>query len=220
MDGHHPHERGSSSMKKILFILCFFIVNGLLFAGSPLHMGAGIKTGYLLAMPGSEYEIMGTETKEFQLLHDIIAGGYLDIDYVRIDIDFAIMLGGNQYTDGEPADFPSDNFISYIYATILLKYPINLGGVKLWPGVGARYSFCIGYTMGGTNFLDSDDADLNDIYMSGGLGLDIPAGPLCITPSILFHYNITPNPLKEIMIPGMLINWFEIEAGIGLAFLF
>jgi hypothetical protein len=207
-------------MKKLLFLLFFFILPGLLFAESPLYMGAGIKTGYLLSMPGSEYEIMGTTTKEFQLLHDIIAGAYFDADYVRIDIDFAIMLAGNQYTDGDPVDFPSDNFISYINVTLLLKYPIKLGGVKLWPGVGARYAFCIGYTLGGTNYLESDDADLNDIYMSGGLGLDIPAGPLCITPSILFHYNITPNPLKEIPIPGILISWFDIEVGIGLAFMF
>ncbi|MBN1698273.1 MAG: hypothetical protein JW881_12235 [Spirochaetales bacterium] len=207
-------------MKRFPLVLTVFMLTGSLFAGSPLQLAAGIKTGYVLSVSGSKYEIMGTTYESLQLLHDIVAGAYFDAEFVRIDIDWSMMLAGGWFMDGDEIDPYTDNFISFINATLLLKYPISLGGVKLWPAFGARYAFCIGYTLDGDNYLESDDTQLNDIYMCGGLGLDIPAGPLAITPFVLFHYNITPNPEKDIAIPGMTISWFDIEAGIGVAFLF
>jgi hypothetical protein len=98
--------------------------------------------------------------------------------------------------------------VSFINLSLLGKLPFEVAqGANLWFGAGIEYDLNLAYDMNGdgTNDFTMDIgqgsknySDLNDLYVIAGIGADIAMNANWLfTPSIIFGYNLTPDPLSS-----------------------
>jgi hypothetical protein len=201
-------------MKKLCLVLVILIIPAALFA-QDFKVGAGAKGGITFY----NYNVSYSGLNVGENMTNLLAGAFLDLTYVRLDIDYEMFLSGQVYTPFGTADI-IDTSIGYLDFTLLGKYPFKLGMIKLWPAVGARFALPLIYTMSGTNVLEDPTADLADFYIMAGGGVDIDLGGVFITVQALYGFNLTPNQTTTTPPAGYTLSGSDIEISAGVGFTF
>ncbi|HET6451071.1 MAG TPA: hypothetical protein VFI08_07150 [Spirochaetia bacterium] len=126
-------------------------------------------------------------TTEVRSEVSLTARQFLDFTYGMVEIGYALNRGSTEPT----AAATSTAFAAVLTGvsfTAALKYPFELGPVALFPMVGAEYVLNLGYTDDKGNNLKSTLAGpasaLNELWLKGGLGLDVYLGPIFVRPIV------------------------------------
>jgi hypothetical protein len=154
-----------------------------------------------------------------QLVH---AGLFVDQTYLRLDISYAFTPAKplSVKTDGvESAPSRPDDFwkMQLIQACVLGKLPIPVGPITVWPSLGLQYSVCMYLDSDGDGDNDSPSFDsLWDLYLVGGVGIDVPIGAgFFVTGGVFFDYNLTPSPDRHFTAS---YTWFDLTVKVGAGF--
>lgn len=126
------------------------------------------------------------------------AGVFFDATILRLSADYSRSFGdykikGESTVFGQ-TDMSSDKYEkSSLDLTVIGKFPIDLGLVKIWGGAGIMYSLNL------TEEYDGDDISknsrLNDFYLVAAGGVDVTLNDaVYLCPALTLGYNLTPNP--------------------------
>lgn len=125
-------------------------------------------------------------------------GVFFDLDYLVVDCSLAYSLEGTSILEDFSGTTDTDIKDSFTYFRIqgLLKYPIQLGSIKVFPTAGVEYR----------QLSEAQDEDGNDIfsyieensdflveqwYVRGGVGMDVPLNDLFFIRALtLFGYKL------------------------------
>ena len=112
---------------------------------------------------------------------------FFDITYAEIDIGYMIDHGS---TPGVAATITAPSFngeATYFTIAGFAKYPIDLGGVLIFPLLGAQLNLNLTLTDASGNdlkagFTPAQQADLNKLWLMGGVGADVILGRFFLAP--------------------------------------
>jgi hypothetical protein len=186
-------------MKKILISIAMIIMAGTTIMAQSLMADtlAGFNISY--GVPWYTQEMGSSKLTESQSM--ISAGVFYDATIIRLSADYSRSYGdynveGESSLFGE-ADTSSDKYAkSSLDLTVIGKFPIDLGAVKIWGGGGVMYSHNL------TEKYDGDDisngSNLNDFFLIAAGGLDVTLDEVVyLCPALTLGYNLTPNPLDD-----------------------
>ncbi|MBN1798859.1 MAG: hypothetical protein JW822_09790 [Spirochaetales bacterium] len=222
-------------MKKIIGLLLILLLSTGAFAQDiSISAGAGINFVYWVTAQSDD---SGGPEVNFEMGWSALTGGvFVDLTYVMVNLSYAFTLGGPGATisvDGTKDDAASDAqttlmedmSASYLIITVLAKYPFDMGGVVIFPMLGAEYQLNLSLYDDDTDlkdgYSDEQNASLNDLYILAGVGADFD-----ITESLyarvmaLFSYSLTPEN------PGNyddddIVKWgWNIRAGVCIGYRF
>jgi len=207
-------------MKKIIGIVVLVLLAATMYAQN-IEFGVGGSAGLMLDFNTMSIDDIDTS---ISINHTMLFFGVcLDATFVRLGIDYALNVaqsGKLEYGSTEiDAEFEDGYSISFLSISLLGKYPIDLGGVIIWPAAGIRYALCLAYDIDGDGEDDlTDDDALNDLFALIGVGADITAGPVVVSPSLIFGYNLTSNPTTEDLPDDVSILNFNIQFGVSVIY--
>lgn len=123
------------------------------------------------------------------------AGGFLDLTYLRLGVDYRASVGDFKVKAGSNS-YTMDEKSKHIDYSALIKIPFNIGtSSKFWLGAGALYDYVLSWKEFGVE--RKDKYDLNDWYLELALGFDIGlSSTIALCPSLNFGYNLTPKMVK------------------------
>jgi hypothetical protein len=222
-------------MKKIIGLLVVLLLSTGAFA-QDISISAGAAVNFMYWVNSQSDDSGGPEVNQDMGWSALSAGAFVDLTYVMVNLSYAFTLGSPGVTisvDGTKDNAASDAATaaaedysaSYLVITVLGKYPFDVGGVVIFPMLGAEYQLNLTLYDDDTDLKDtfSDDADasLNDLYLLAGVGADFD-----ITESLyarvmaLFSYCLTPDN------PGNyddddIVKWgWNIKAGVCIGYRF
>jgi len=119
---------------------------------------------------------------------------FFDITYAEIDIGYMIDHGS---TPGVAATITAPSFngeATYFTIAGFAKYPIDLGGVLIFPLLGAQLNLNLTLTDASGNdlkagFTPAQQADLNELWLMGGVGADVILGRFFLRPEVLVGFK-------------------------------
>jgi len=129
----------------------------------------------------------------------LLSGKFLEIKvgYLKASTTGLNLSGNDDMGNPAAGDFgPAASFdSSYVTAGAFLKLPIDFGGLILYPMGGAEYDYNLTYTDANGNDLrgsltSQELADLNEIWLKGGLGLQLNFGHTFLALEGLYCYKI------------------------------
>jgi len=202
-------------MKKGTIILILLTISMTLFAQNMVFSG-GVKGG--LGFYNLNGKDSGSEIGNNMI--DLNLGVFADATYFRLTVDYEMFLSGKHYEVGFGEVKLIATEMRYINISVLGKYPINLGIVKLWPAVGGRYSVPLRYVLENADWLSLPGAKLDDFYIIGGAGADMDFGAIYLSIQVLYCYNITPEIGFSGPPPTIKFNGSNIECTVGVGFIF
>ena len=150
----------------------------------------------------------------------ISAGVFFDATILRLSADYSRSFGDYK-VKGESTIFGQTDMSSNKYEkssldlTVIGKFPIDLGMVKLWGGGGIMYSLNL------TEKYDGDDisknSKLNDFYLVAAGGVDITLNDeVYLCPALTIGYNLTPNPW-DYKVSGADYSGYMVKLSLGVA---
>ncbi len=174
--------------------------------GIPLRFGAGA-SGTAIHNPDVTYRRADAEYED--TFDTLAAGGAVlfDANYVQVSLGYLYDLGGYYYQvysgSGRRAVSPITDVRTYLTCAALLKFPIVIGPVAIFPLLGAEYRFNLVFTDSSGNNLkplitSQERADLNELWFLGGLGLDINIGRFFIRPEALAGLKLPSSTDNDI----------------------
>jgi hypothetical protein len=189
-------------MKKLVLCSLFLVLSVAAF--SQIAVSAGGQVGYAMSSMTDNIDVDADNFAHLSQTDNILGfGAFVDATYVRLNLEYAMALNATRTLEwvaggvtlfDETADSPDGYSVNWFNIVLLGKYPIALGAVKVWPTAGIMYSMLLSMDSDGDGTADDlTDADMNDIYLVGGVGLDFDlTKQLFLTGSALFNYNLTP----------------------------
>jgi small nuclear ribonucleoprotein (snRNP)-like protein len=122
---------------------------------------------------------------------------FLDMTYLQISVGYMSVSGGNTTTkvNGSISGGSFGESYSWLTSAAYLKYPVVLGAVSLFPLVGFQYRLNLAFTDSSGNDLRSgltnqQRADLNEVWLGGGLVADFSIGSFFIRPEALVGFKL------------------------------
>jgi hypothetical protein len=154
--------------------------------------GAGVSLEFLThpylkyGYSGSSYET----TYRYWPTEDFKA--FVDLTYIQISVGYMFIdtIGSVTSTvNGATSEGKAGYSYSYITLAAYLKYPFNVGPVKLFPLLGIDYRLNLTYTDGKNDLKSTltsqQQADLNEIWIEAGAGIDVSIGRFFLRPEVL-----------------------------------
>ena len=161
-------------MKKILVTM--FVMFLAVSASFALEMSAG--GGFVYGYQTAKVEFDGALSGLSETEHDDGFGvfGYFDATYAMVSVG---------YHEGDTT--------GYLDSSLVGKYPIKLGKCAIFPMAGAGYMCAV------KNDSDVSKKDLNQFYLRGGIGGDIPVTKkLYIRPTVAYNYYFDNKNQKDL----------------------
>jgi opacity protein-like surface antigen len=219
-------------MKKLLALLVVLLLATGAFA-QDINISAGATVNYIFWDAGALDAAPPNDVEENWSFISI--GAFVDVTYAMFSVSYAFSLGGPNVilsVDGTKDDAASEANTTnaekyaagYLVITALGKYPIDVGGVTIFPMLGVEYQLNLSLTDDGNDqkdgFTDDQNASLNDFYILGGLGADFNvAENIYIRAMVLYAYNLTPD--TPFTAGGDFTEWgWNIKGGISVGFMF
>jgi hypothetical protein len=201
-------------MKKALSLLVFLAL--VLPVSAEIRISLGASAGYDLQF----FTEVQPPTREI-ITQVVEAGAFIDATYVRLEASYAftpmkplsVKTDDIESAPSRPADFWK---MQLVQISLSGKFPIPVGTMTVWPSLGILWSTCLYLDHDGDGDNDVATYDsLNDFYLIGGIGVDVPiAAGIFITAGAFFDYNLTPLVDKDYTAT---YTWFDvkIKAGVG-----
>ncbi len=197
-------------MKRI--VVCVLLAAAGLPAFAQRFIVLGANAGYGLHSITAADETSRTEI----LTHAVKAGIFADIGFLRAEIEYAftpskplsVLVDGVQSAPGLPDDY----WKMQVFEVLLLaKLPIPVGIASVWPAVGLLSTLGIYFDMDGDGF---SDLLLNDYYLVGGVGADIPLTPISLlSVEALFELDFQ----STVGWSFTSFSWFDVTVKVGAA---
>ena len=154
--------------------------------------GAGVSAEFLThpylkyGYSGSSYET----TYRYWPTWDFKA--FVDLTYIQISVGYMFIdtIGSVTSTvNGATSEGAAGYAYSYVTLAAYLKYPFSVGPVKLFPLLGIDYRQNLTYTDGKNDLKSAlssqQQADLNEIWIEAGAGIDVSMGRFFLRPEVL-----------------------------------
>lgn len=126
-------------------------------------------------------------TKDVRSHVSLTARQFLDATYILVEVGYALNRGSTEAT----AAATSTAFAAVLTGVSVgaaVKYPFDLGPVAVFPIVGVEYVRNLSYTDDKDNNLKRTLAGppsaLDELWLKGGVGVDIYLGPIFIRPLV------------------------------------
>ncbi|MGA2612253.1 MAG: hypothetical protein ABSG38_02195 [Spirochaetia bacterium] len=167
--------------------------------GFAVSAGAGASLEYLFH-PSLKYKYSGSsyETTYSSVPVDIKA--FVDLTYIQVSAGYLFTTGfhSNSNVNGSTSGGSLEENYSYVTLAAYLKYPIGIGPVKLFPLLGVQCRLNLTYTGYESKDLKStltsqQKADLNEIWIEAGAGIDVPIGRFFLRPEVLVGFIKLPS---------------------------
>ncbi len=138
--------------------------------------------------------------------NDLSTFVFLDIKYIELSIGYTYLFSGKEKLTGTGyADFSydyDDMKINYFDMAAMAKFPIKLGRtITLFPLLGINYKLNLVCEDDGTDVkasLSSDEKkSLNQLWIKGGIGMDININKIFIRPSMTMGYRFKTKQIKN-----------------------
>jgi hypothetical protein len=134
------------------------------------------------------------EVKEEMKPIDIKA--FVDFTYLQVSAGY-IMVNGATGTIGIGSALSTmdlKGILTYVSFAGYLKYPFHVGAVTVFPLLGVEYKLNLTSKDGSGNDVKStmtsqQQADLNELWIEGGAGMDFTLGPFYIRPEVLIGFK-------------------------------
>ena len=117
---------------------------------------------------------------------------FVDLTFLQISAGYMFVSGGNITSKALGHTNGGSFGERYSYATLAayLKYPLGAGAVRFFPLLGVQYRLNLTFTDSAGNDLKSgltaqERADLDELWIRAGVGMDISIGRFFIRPEIL-----------------------------------
>ncbi len=167
------------------------------------NFGGGVKS----EISGNMYGIVPFSlTADFEMPSSGVGFyGFVDVNYAELSV--GLLFGGGKWKgtvggsaagqqvadeETEVGDMKQTN----LELGLLLKYPIDLSGLKVFPAVGINYSLCLGATLEGEKA--DDPGDLSRLWINFGVGADYNLSEnLFIRPVILYGIGMESKFEKD-----------------------
>lgn len=201
-------------MKNLFMAGFFLLVMGAVAFASPQRMQVGVTGLY----DHYNYTVSSSGVSFTDDRNNLVIGAFFDAIYARFIAEYQTMLSGTQSLAGISADYPSNSSISFVNLIALGKYPFQLGTTALWPAIGIRYSIPLTYTVSGTNYLSNSNADVADLYVCLGGGVDFALGSVIVGLSAFYDLSLTPNQTKTAPAAGISLTGFDLELSLNVGF--
>jgi small nuclear ribonucleoprotein (snRNP)-like protein len=118
---------------------------------------------------------------------------FVDLTYIQVSVGYMYIdtIGSvTSKVNGSTSEGKAGYSYSYVTLAAYLKYPFSVGPVKLFPLLGIDYRLNLRYTDDDHNDLKSaltsqQQADLNEIWIEAGAGIDVSIGRFFLRPEVL-----------------------------------
>lgn len=196
-------------MKKIIIVIISICITATAFAQPP-----SIGIGAVVSPSWQKFSIDNFENEPIDIdvtfsVRPIGVQAYLDVGSLIFTATYARSKTLKIEASGSDAGFSAGNVVegNLEITTIsfggLLKLPISLGNITLFPLLGAEYMLTLDIEGADSSFMDN----YNRIWLKGGLGLDIPLNQqIYLRPTALFGFGL-PNKYDDFVKAG----GFDIE---------
>jgi small nuclear ribonucleoprotein (snRNP)-like protein len=122
---------------------------------------------------------------------------FVDLTYIQVSVGYMFIdtIGSVTSTvNGSTSEGKAGYSYSYMTLAAYLKYPFSVGPVKLFPLLGIDYRLNLVYTDDDHNDLKStltsqQQADLNEIWIEAGAGIDVSIGRFFLRPEVLVGFK-------------------------------
>jgi hypothetical protein len=222
-------------MKKIIGLLVIILLSSGAFA-QDISMSAGALIDFMYWVNAESNDSGGPEVNTEIGWTALSLGAFVDLTYVMVNLTYTFTIGAPTATvseDGTKNDaasdaqteFMEDYSASYLVITVLGKYPFDVGGVVIFPMLGAEYQLNLTLYDGDNDQKDglSDDeiATLNDLYVLAGIGADFDImESLYCRVTALFSYCLTPDNYGNYD-DDDIVKWgWNIKAGVAIGYRF
>ena len=134
----------------------------------------------------------GTTSSQVTGLVSATAMQFFDATYVELHVGYTLIRGST-----EPAAVSTTTAFAALLTGLTIgasvKYPFDLGPVAIFPIVGVDYTFNLGYSDDKGNDLKAGLAGprsaLDELWVRGGLGVDVNFGRLFLRPVLLVGFT-------------------------------
>lgn len=121
---------------------------------------------------------------------------FVDLTYLQLSAGY-VMVNGATGTIGigsATSTMDLKGSLTYISFAGYLKYPFQLGAVSLFPLIGVEYKLNLTDKDGNGNdvkpaLTSQQQADLNELWIEGGAGMDFTLGSFYIRPEVLIGFK-------------------------------
>jgi hypothetical protein len=174
-------------MKTVLFFSCLFIsVCGAF--GLGFSYGGG---GALVFSPVTFNGSYGGTSSSVTSGVSVTSMQFLDANYVEISIGYSVNRGST-----EPTAASTTTGFAVVLTGVsfgaAVKYPIVIGPVAIFPIIGAEYRLNLTWTDDKSDDLKAglggSSSALDELWVKGGLGVDVNFGSLFLRPIVMVGY--------------------------------
>jgi len=161
-------------------------------SGFSVGVGGAQGIGQFSSYPHFKGQLSGTsvEVKESVTPTDIMA--FFDATYLQASVGYMFINGGSitMKAGGSSSTSSVSGSLSYVTFALYGKLPLAIGPVRVFPLLGFQYRLNLTYTDADGNDLkpaltSQELADLNELWIEGGAGVDIVFGRFYIRAELL-----------------------------------
>jgi len=161
---------------------------------SCLSLGAGV-TLDLTTWKDVNWRVSGEPFESKAEMKPIDIKAFVDLTYLQISAGY-MMVNGMTVTEigGGPNVITTlMNSLTYVSFAGYFKYPFHVGVVTIFPLLGVEYKLNLTYKAGNGNDVKStltsqEQADLNELWIEGGAGMDFAIGSFYIRPEVIIGF--------------------------------
>jgi len=159
---------------------------------------------------------LSAEVKEEMKPIDIKA--FVDLTYLQISAGYMMVNGATLTMIAGSSKDTEDlkGSLTYVSLAAYLKYPFHVGPVTVFPLLGVEYKL---------NLTDKDDsgndvksaltsqqqADLNELWIEGGVGMDLTLGSFYIRPEVLIGFKPLSTTDKDVIDAAQSSGWTSVS---------
>lgn len=120
---------------------------------------------------------------------------FVDLTYLQVSAGYMMVNGMTVTEIGYGPNFIKDlkDSLTYVSFAGYFKYPFHVGAVTVFPLLGVEYKLNLTYKAGNGKDLKStmtsqEQADLNELWIEGGVGMDFTLGSFYIRPEVIIGF--------------------------------
>jgi hypothetical protein len=195
---HHDKIPQGGNMKKLLVIAALLALTFTAFGQVQLSAGAGASFSPVgLTMKADSTS--GEWIKMTMSTNVLAFSAFVDATYVEIKAGYVMTIGDQKMkytvsTGTAPAGSTIKETDTWVALSALGKYPFKVGGVEIFPLLGAQYLMNLSAKDGDGNKItltDDEKTLYNQFWLEAGVGADFTvSGKIFVRPEALFGYKL------------------------------
>jgi small nuclear ribonucleoprotein (snRNP)-like protein len=143
---------------------------------------------------------------------------FVDLTYLQISAGYMFVNDVTRTVVSSGSTNTTDLKGSFTYASLAgyLKYPFRVGAVTVFPLLGVEYKLNLTVKDGSGNDVKStmtsqEQADLNELWVEGGVGMDFTLGSFYIRPEVLIGFKPWSRTDKDNISAAQSSGWTSVS---------